>query len=77
MGHLRSKCLALGGRWWVSVLNAIYPDRRLMPPPDFKRIVVGAKSGHSRDNKSWMIGRLVRDYEQRATPHADDKSFKE
>lgn len=44
-----------------------------MPPPDFRCTVVGAKSGHSRENKSWVIGRILRDYEQRAPPLTQDK----
>lgn len=44
-----------------------------MPSADFRAVVIGAKSGHARDNKSWVIGRLLRDYEQRAKPHTTDK----
>ncbi|KAL9012304.1 MAG: hypothetical protein Q9173_002925 [Seirophora scorigena] len=48
-----------------------------MPAPDFRCTVVGARSGHARDNKSWVIGRLLRDYEQRATPHTQEKASKD
>lgn len=57
-----------------SLSNEEHPDRRLMPPPEFRCTVVGAQSGHSRDNKSWVIGRILRDYEQRASPHTQDKN---
>ncbi|KAL8687110.1 MAG: hypothetical protein Q9224_005250 [Gallowayella concinna] len=63
--------------WVTYAVNALLSalgDRRLMPPPDFKCIVVGAKSGHSRNNKSWVIGRILRDYEQHAPPHTQDKN---
>ena len=45
-----------------------------MPSADFRAIVIGAKSGHARNNKSWVIGRLLRDYEQQARPSTTDKS---
>lgn len=34
-----------------------------MPEPDYKVIVIGAKSGHVRSNQSWILGRLLRDFE--------------
>jgi len=34
-----------------------------MPPPDTACKVINAKSGYVRDNSSWVIGRIVRDYE--------------
>ena len=52
----------------------LYLDRRLMPDADYKAIVIGAESGHSRHNKSWIIGRLLRDLERRAAPLERDKS---
>ena len=48
-----------------------------MPSADFRAIVVGAKSGHVRNNKSWVVGRLLRDYEQQAYPHTTDKTSKD
>ena len=44
-----------------------------MPRSDFRTTVIGAKSGHARDNKSWVIGRLLRDYELQAKPHTLEK----
>lgn len=38
-------------------------DGRLMPEPDYQVTVIGAKSGHIRSNHSWVIGRLLRDFE--------------
>lgn len=44
-----------------------------MPQPDFRAIVVGAKSGHARNNESWVLGRVLRDYELRTKPHTQFK----
>lgn len=38
-------------------------DGRIMPPPDYQVTVIGAKTGHIRSNRSWVIGRLLRDFE--------------
>ena len=40
-----------------------------MPDADFPCLVIGAKSGHIRNNKSWVLGRLLRDLEK----HTDDQ----
>lgn len=37
----------------------------MMPIADSPALVIGAKSGHVRDNKSWIIGRLLRDFEHK------------
>jgi low affinity Fe/Cu permease len=37
-----------------------------MPDADFPCLVVGAKSGHVRNNKAWVVGRLLRDMEASA-----------
>ncbi|KAL1591810.1 hypothetical protein SLS59_010038 [Nothophoma quercina] len=49
----------------VSALGA----NKLMPPPDCACIVINGESAYSRDNTSWVLGRIVRDYESWA--HAD------
>jgi hypothetical protein len=38
-------------------------DNKLMPSPDTPCEVINAKSGYTRANTSWVIGRLVRDYD--------------
>ena len=48
-----------------------------MPSADFRATVIGAKSGHARNNKAWVIGRLLRDYEQQERPHTMDKQSPE
>jgi len=51
---------------WVaysfSVLLSAIGEGRLMPPSDCPSIVVNAKSGYSRTNNSWPLGRLLRDH---------------
>ncbi|KAI2785534.1 hypothetical protein F4815DRAFT_490608 [Daldinia loculata] len=46
----------------TAVLSAIGGDR-LMPAPDYSCKVVNAQNGFVRDNDSWIIGRIVRDFE--------------
>ncbi|KAI2618342.1 hypothetical protein GGR54DRAFT_149899 [Hypoxylon sp. NC1633] len=52
---------------WVSYsINALVDamgENKLMPQPDYSCLVINGKTGHVRDNKSWIIGRMVRDYE--------------
>lgn len=58
---------------WVTyslgaLLSAV-GDCRLMPStPDCPSIVVNTEAGYSRTNTSWMLGRILRDLEQK-TPH--------
>ncbi|KAF7796993.1 hypothetical protein EIP86_008182 [Pleurotus ostreatoroseus] len=54
---------------WVSysfsaILSAI-GDRRLLPAPDYDCVVVNARSGYHRRNRSFPLGRLLRDHEVR------------
>jgi hypothetical protein len=47
---------------------------RLMPPtPDNAGIVINGKTGYVRQNASWVIGRLIRDFEAWKDPRVDDK----
>ncbi|CAM6003689.1 unnamed protein product [Sphagnum balticum] len=52
---------------WVaysfSTLMSIVGDGRLMPLPDYPAKVINAGSGYSRENRSWILGRLLRDFE--------------
>ncbi|KAL8648869.1 MAG: hypothetical protein Q9210_004735 [Variospora velana] len=56
---------------WVSYavkspLVASVGHTKLMPPPPSSEepcLVINSKSGHARTNTSWVIGRLLRDYE--------------
>jgi len=65
-----------------SLLRLVYlhdgnQDGRLVPDADFAATVIGAKSGNHRNNKSWIIGRLLRDHEHRSSQikHRDDKAY--
>ncbi|KAI8977733.1 hypothetical protein BD414DRAFT_377137, partial [Trametes punicea] len=49
----------------VSTLTSTVGDGRLLPQPDCPIHVVNAKTGYRRQNASWVLGRLVRDYEKR------------
>jgi hypothetical protein len=57
---------------WVayafSSLLAIAGDNRLMPQPDTSCVVINAKTGYTRQNTSWVLGRLVRDFEVKWMP---------
>ncbi|KAI0189454.1 hypothetical protein F4808DRAFT_454040 [Astrocystis sublimbata] len=57
-------CFSFG---WVAyafiALIGVIGDGRLLPPPDCAVKVFNLKSGYYRDNKHWIIGRIVRDME--------------
>lgn len=57
-------CFSFG---WVAYsfmsLVAVLGDGRLLPAPDVSCRVINLQSGHGRDNKHWLIGRIVRDNE--------------
>ncbi len=57
-------CFSFG---WVSYafssITALVGDGRLMPPADYACKVINLKNGYTRTNKSWIIGRLLRDLE--------------
>lgn len=46
----------------AAVVSAI-GENKLMPPPDCKCLVINGRSGYVRENTSWIIGRIVRDFE--------------
>ncbi|KAK0236544.1 hypothetical protein EDD85DRAFT_833729 [Armillaria nabsnona] len=39
-------------------------DGCLVPPPDYPAMVINAENGYKRDNKSWVLGRLLRDFQK-------------
>ena len=51
----------------VSALFSAIGDGRLMPDVEFSSIVMNASTGDHRVNKSWVLSRLLRDWEKRAT----------
>ena len=53
---------------FTALLSAV-GDNRLMPSaPDLQSIVISSKYGHARANQSWILGRILRDYEQHWMP---------
>ena len=49
---------------FTALLSAV-GDNRLMPSaPDLQSVVINAKNGFVRTNKSWILGRVLRDYEK-------------
>lgn len=46
----------------VSSVVAVIGDGKLMPLPDYDSIVINAQSGYVRNNKSWILGRILRDW---------------
>ncbi|PBK87257.1 hypothetical protein ARMGADRAFT_1016762 [Armillaria gallica] len=53
---------------WVSysfnTLMNVLGDGCLVPPPDYPAMVINAENGYKRDNKSWVLGRLLRDFQR-------------
>ncbi|OJD36886.1 uncharacterized protein BKCO1_900040 [Diplodia corticola] len=47
----------------VTALLSAVGENKLMPAPDISCRVINGRSGYARDNSSWLIGRLVRDFE--------------
>lgn len=69
-------CFSFG---WVpysfTALISVLGDGRLLPEPDVGCKVINLDSGYSRDNKNWVIGRLLRDSEahvQRLKPPGNE-----
>jgi hypothetical protein len=52
---------------WVaysfSVLTAVFGGGKITPLPDCPSVVTNAQSGYRRENRSWVLGRLLRDFE--------------
>ncbi|TFB04638.1 hypothetical protein CCMA1212_004131 [Trichoderma ghanense] len=47
----------------ISAVVSTIGENKLMPPADFSCKVVNGQTGYVRDNCSWIIGRMVRDFE--------------
>lgn len=48
----------------VSALLSAVGDNRLMPQsPDYPCLVINGQSGYARDNRSWIISRMLRDFD--------------
>ncbi|PKY02156.1 hypothetical protein P168DRAFT_257297 [Aspergillus campestris IBT 28561] len=46
----------------VSAVVSVFGANKLMPAPDCPCMVINGQTGYVRDNHSWIIGRMVRDY---------------
>ena len=46
-------------------------DNKLLPEPDSSCLVINCKSGFVRENRSWVIGRLMRDFEHWGGSHVE------
>jgi hypothetical protein len=63
-GWISPVCFSFG---WVaysfSTLVRVLGDGRLLPPPDFPAKVFNLESSYVRENKNWVLGRILRDNE--------------
>lgn len=63
-GHIPPVCFSFG---WVAysftTLVGVIGDGRLLPPPDFPVKVFNLKTSYVRENRNWVIGRILRDNE--------------
>lgn len=63
-GSIPPVCFSFG---WVAysftTLVGVVGDGRLLPPPDFPVKVFNLETGYVRDNKNWVVGRILRDNE--------------
>ncbi|KAK6068650.1 hypothetical protein SCUP234_11053 [Seiridium cupressi] len=68
-------CFSFG---WVSyalsTLVGVFGDGRLLPPPDYGVKVFNLDSGYYRNNRNWVIGRIVRDHEALMSSQEDAKT---
>ncbi|RKL35731.1 hypothetical protein BFJ70_g7905 [Fusarium oxysporum] len=64
-------CFSFG---WVSyafsTISVLVGDGRLMPPADYACKVINLENGYTRTNRSWIVGRLLRDLEKPLTNEA-------
>lgn len=56
----------------LSAVVAAVGENRLMPPPDSACKVINAKSRYVRDNTSWIVSRIVRDFENWRDPKVQE-----
>jgi hypothetical protein len=74
-GILTPVCFSFG---WVAysltALVGLFGDGRLLPAPDYPTKVINLKTGYARENRNWIVGRLLRDDEIHSStlhPHED------
>jgi hypothetical protein len=59
--------------WLELYTSNEYIGGKLMPEADSHCLLIGAKSGHVRSNKVWVLGRLLRDIEKDTDEHIERK----
>lgn len=47
----------------MNALVAAVGPNRLMPGPDYGCVLINGRNGYDRENRSWILGRMIRDYE--------------
>ncbi|KAM0703946.1 hypothetical protein Q7P35_008952 [Cladosporium inversicolor] len=47
----------------VSAVVSAVGENKIMPPPDTSCVLINGDSGYSRENTSWVLGRLLRDFD--------------
>lgn len=66
-GHLLPTPVVFSFGWVAyafTALLSVFGEGKLMPTvPDTRSFVINGKSGHVRENSSWIIGRVLRDFE--------------
>ena len=59
---------------WVSysfeALMSAFGDGRILPQPDHSSVLINTATGYRRENHSWVLGRLLRDFENQACDQA-------
>ncbi|KAM0430107.1 hypothetical protein ACHAPT_006113 [Fusarium lateritium] len=59
----------------ISALVSTFGENKLMPQsPDTHCKVINGKSGYCRDNTSWILGRMMRDFEHWRDPATERKT---
>ncbi|KIL69225.1 hypothetical protein M378DRAFT_184426 [Amanita muscaria Koide BX008] len=52
---------------WVAYsfknLSLVFSQNKLVPEPDFSSIVINGQTGYTRDNHSWVLSRILRDFD--------------
>jgi hypothetical protein len=60
----RADCLFRALGWVTYVLTAVVGGKiKFMPPSDYPCKLLNAEYGRVHDNSSWIIGRIVRDFD--------------
>lgn len=54
-------------------MRAAVGDNRLMPKPELECLLINADSGYARTNHSWILSRMIRDFEYWRGPICDQE----